>query len=40
MNNPSRVFVACNGRHELTNLMLSRVQVDELVERMLQSSGR
>jgi pilus assembly protein CpaF len=40
INDPSRVFVARKGRHELTNLMLSREQVDELVERMLKSSGR
>jgi pilus assembly protein CpaF len=32
--------VARNGRHELTNLMLSPAQVAELVERMLKSSGR
>ncbi|WP_228943299.1 CpaF family protein [Nocardioides sp. Leaf374] len=40
INDPSRVFVARNGRHELTNLMLSPRQVTELVERMLKSSGR
>jgi pilus assembly protein CpaF len=40
INDPSRVFVARHGRHELTNLLLSRAQVDELVERMLKSSGR
>jgi len=40
INDPSRVFVARNGRHELTNLVLTRAQVDELVERMLKSSGR
>ena len=40
INDPSRVFVARRGRHELTNLMLTRVQVQELVERMLKSSGR
>ncbi len=40
VNDPSRVFVARHGRHELTNLMLSAAQVDELVERMLKSSGR
>ena len=27
INDPSRVFVARHGRHELTNLMLSRAQV-------------
>jgi pilus assembly protein CpaF len=40
INDPSRVFVARDGRHELTNLVLTREQVTELVERMLKSSGR
>jgi pilus assembly protein CpaF len=40
INDPSRVFVARRGRHELTNLILSASQVQELVERMLKSSGR
>lgn len=40
INDPSRVFVARAGRHELTNLMLTTGQVHELVERMLKSSGR
>jgi pilus assembly protein CpaF len=40
INDPSRVFVARAGRHELTNLILSSAQVTELVERMLKSSGR
>ncbi len=40
INDPSRVFVARHGRHELTNLMLTTAQVQELVERMLKSSGR
>ena len=40
INDPSRVFVARNGRHELTNLVLTKAQVTELVERMLKSSGR
>jgi pilus assembly protein CpaF len=40
INDPSRVFVARQGKHELTNLMLSSAQVHELVERMLKSSGR
>lgn len=39
-NDPSRVFVARNGRHELTPVILIRMQVAELVERMLTSSGR
>ena len=32
--------MARHGRHELTNLLLTRAQVHELVERMLKSSGR
>lgn len=40
INDPSRVFVARNGRHELTNLVLTAATVRELVERMLKSSGR
>jgi pilus assembly protein CpaF len=40
INEPSRVFVARNGRHELTNVILSRAEVQDLVERMLKSSGR
>ena len=40
INHPSRVFVARNGRHELTPVMLDRLQVAELVERMLKTSGR
>ncbi|GAB6986774.1 CpaF family protein [Nocardioides pyridinolyticus] len=40
INDPSRVFIARHGRHELTNLVLSSAQVQELVERMLKSSGR
>ena len=40
INDPSRVFIARHGRHELTNLVLTAAQVQELVERMLKSSGR
>ena len=40
VNEPSRVFVARNGRHELTNTILTREEVLELVERMLKQSGR
>jgi pilus assembly protein CpaF len=40
INDPSRVFVARQGRHELTNVILTPSQVQELVERMLKSSGR
>ena len=40
INDPSRVFVARAGRHELTSTILSASGVQELVERMLKSSGR
>jgi pilus assembly protein CpaF len=40
INEPSRVFVARHGRHELTSTLLSDDEVRELVERMLKSSGR
>jgi len=40
VNDPSRVFVARHGRHELTPLVLDHQQVRDLVERMLKSSGR
>ena len=40
VNDPSRVFVARNGRHELTPLILDPEQVRDVVERMLKSSGR
>ena len=40
INSPDRVFVARNGRHELTNLVLTDAQVSELVERMLKTTGR
>jgi pilus assembly protein CpaF len=40
INAPSRVFIARDGRHELTSLILTSEQVRELVERMLSSSGR
>lgn len=40
INEPSRVFVARNGRSELTTTMLTQAQVKELVERMLRQSGR
>ena len=40
INDPSRVFVARGGRHELTSTILTAAQVQELVERMLKSSGR
>ncbi len=40
VNQPSRVFVARSGHHELTPTILTRAQVHELVERMLKTSGR
>jgi pilus assembly protein CpaF len=40
INEPSRVFVAREGRHELTTTILTAAQVDELVERLLKASGR
>ncbi|ANS80563.1 type II secretion system protein E [Serinicoccus hydrothermalis] len=40
INEPSKVFVARNGRSELTPTLLSEQQVHDLVERMLRSSGR
>lgn len=40
INAPDRVFIARDGRPELTSLMFSTAQVRELVERMLSSSGR
>lgn len=40
INSPSEVFVARNGRSELTPLVLSDDQVRSIVERMLVSSGR
>ena len=40
INEPSRVFVARHGRHELTPTILAGDEVRELVERMLKTSGR
>ncbi len=40
INQPDRVFVAREGKHELTPTVLTSSQVRELVERMLSSSGR
>jgi pilus assembly protein CpaF len=39
-NEPNRVFCARRGRSELTTVVLSEVQVHDLVERMLRPSGR
>jgi pilus assembly protein CpaF len=40
VNEPGRIFVARNGKSELTSVILSDVEVRGLVERMLASSGR
>ena len=40
INAPTRVFVARSGVPELTPLVLTDAEVRDLVERMLQSSGR
>ena len=40
INSPDRIFVARNGVAELTSLVMTETGVHELVERMLQSSGR
>jgi len=40
INGPARVFVARDGVPELTTLLLGEQDVRDLVERMLQSSGR
>jgi pilus assembly protein CpaF len=40
INEPTKVFVARAGLHELTTTILSDDQVRDLVEKMLKSSGR
>jgi pilus assembly protein CpaF len=40
INSPERVFIARDGVAELTDLELTATEVRDLVERMLQSSGR
>ena len=40
VNEPSKVFVARDGRAELTTTILTANEVRDLVERMLRSSGR
>ena len=40
INGPDRVFVARGGIPELTGVELTGTEVRDLVERMLQSSGR
>jgi pilus assembly protein CpaF len=40
INEPGRIFVARNGKSELTSVILSDTEVRGLVERMLATSGR
>ncbi|GAA3121240.1 pilus assembly protein CpaF [Kribbella aluminosa] len=40
INEPSRVFIAREGRHELTTTVLTEEEVGDLVERMLKTTGR
>jgi len=40
INEPGRVFVARNGRSELTTVVLTEREVRDVVERMLRQSGR
>lgn len=40
INSPAKIFIAKQGRSELTNLIMSAEEVKDLVERMLYHSGR
>lgn len=40
INNPSRIFIARDGRSELTNLVLTKESVHDLIERLLIWGGR
>jgi pilus assembly protein CpaF len=40
VNEPTKVFVARRGVHELTTTILTGEEVRDLVEKMLKSSGR
>lgn len=40
INSPSKIFIAKQGRSELTNLIMTAEEVKDLVERMLYHSGR
>jgi pilus assembly protein CpaF len=40
INSPQRIFIARKGKSELTNLILTEIQVKELVDRALMWSGR
>jgi len=40
INEPTKVFIARRGVHELTTTILTAEEVRDLIERMLKSSGR
>ncbi|WP_209323464.1 CpaF family protein [Brevibacterium renqingii] len=40
VNSPSEVFIAVDGIHQLTTTKLSVGELDDLIERMLRTSGR
>ncbi|MCS4483982.1 ATPase, T2SS/T4P/T4SS family [Gleimia sp. 6138-11-ORH1] len=40
INSPAKIFIAKNGKSELTNLIMTAEEVKDLVERMLYHSGR
>ncbi|WP_166823156.1 CpaF family protein [Brevibacterium limosum] len=40
VNSPSEVFIAVDGIHQLTTTKLSSAELDDLIERMLRTSGR
>lgn len=40
INAPGKVFCARDGKHVLTNVVLSESEIHDLVERMLRASGR
>ncbi len=40
INEPTKVFIARRGVHELTTTILTADEVRDLVEKMLKSSGR
>lgn len=40
INGPGKVFVARDGEHVLTNIVVAQQELSEIVERMLRASGR
>ncbi|MGO2863244.1 MAG: CpaF family protein, partial [Brevibacterium sp.] len=40
VNSPSEVFIALDGVHQLTTTKLTAGELDDLIERMLRTSGR